>query len=30
MPDLNGWPVLCLTLMGLIIAANYIYERNQK
>ena len=27
MADLNGWPLLCLVLMGLITAANYFYEK---
>lgn len=27
MPDLNGWPLLCLIVMAVVIAGNHISER---
>lgn len=30
MPDLNGWPVLCLLLMVLVIVGNHLIEKGDR
>ena len=30
MPDLNGWPLLCLIVMAVLIAGNHLYEKGDR
>jgi hypothetical protein len=30
MPDLNGWPLLCLIVMAVVIVGNHLYEKGDR